>query len=129
MNRLAMAVALAATLPGCMTAHELRNRPVDLSMTIDGPYDLIAECVASRSDDSGQPPTVMRIDRPAKKAYVFQPVNHIGDASYDITFMQNGERTTIEARGMPTIYGSDFYPNKIWPTVRQCANDLAPRRP
>lgn len=122
MLKTAAGIALAiALLAGCATATDLRSRPADLSMTVPGQYDSIAECVAHKADAIRNIPSILRYDRAAKKAYLYEPVGSMGSAAFDITFAQNGDVVQIDARGMSTIYGSQFHPAQVWPAVRQCA--------
>ena len=122
MLKIAATTALIGlVLTGCATATDLRSRPADLSMSAPGKYDVIAECVAHQSDAIRDTPSILRYDRAAKKAFLYEPLGSTGAAAFDITFAQINDTVKIEARGMITIYGTDHHPKQVWPAVQRCA--------
>lgn len=121
MRQITTGIAICLILFGCSTANELRSRAPDISMETRGKHDLIAECVAARLDVDGVQPAILRIDRKAGISYVYEPIGYTGSAAYDIAFSQDGDIVKINARGMSTIYGTDYHPKRVWPIVIECA--------
>jgi len=108
-------------LAGCASLQDMRSQPAQMSTVVRGDYAAMAECFSARTDEIRHRPAVLRLNRTLQRANVYE---HLQDqvASYDYTFIQDGENVRVEARGMDTIFGKDHHPKSVWHLIGECAS-------
>lgn len=133
--RLPMGGLLLAALAGCNTPPET---PVSHDI-FDAEYSHLSAC--SYAELERQHPTFVKITdlrgiNAARVTFESETGGLLGSSTHrlwDITFTKiSYRRTKVEIRAMGTIYGSDFYAQKVLPVIRACAAQrpatLTPRK-
>lgn len=118
--------ALPLFVSGCAGVAEVRARAADLVVEVPGNYISLANCVASDLALNPDYPEVAtlrlnEVDRTARLYRLNEPAQSV---RYDVTFTQRGDKVLVEARGMETIRGRDYWVRPFPGLAQSCSARL-----
>ena len=103
-------------LVGCGNLNELRDRPADRTILVNGKYDSIAKCVAGEADKISEYvglPT-LRFNEVERTANLFRLHPDMSPV-YDIKFIQlNLQTVRVEGRRIAFL-------ERLWPAIEKCS--------
>lgn len=114
-------IAAALLLSGCATAETTLSRE-PMVERYAGQREDLATCVYDELTKADYPDLQLIDYRRQNTTRVFQGGPGSSVRFYDIAFVQEAPETVrTEIRGAPTVWGDQFWENKVLPLVQSCA--------